>query len=111
MRIKALKLWLACALALIPLCLMQLLQAAFGSTDRSLRMAVAVDQMANALFGGSEDETLSARTHRNQWTRAEALINKIFGDPEHCRNSYLSELERAKKYAERIGEKNDGTHG
>lgn len=59
------------------------------------QIGIAIDQLANAIAGGMADETISARAHREQWPLAEKLINKIFNDPNHCRDSYDSEVLRA----------------
>lgn len=59
------------------------------------QILIAVDQLANALSGGMADETISARAHRNGWTRAERFINWLFRDPNHCKESYRAELLRA----------------
>ena len=90
-RTHALILWLVCLVGSIAVCLMQLLQALFGSVNRSVNMAIGIDQTVNAILGGSPDETISARIHRNQWRRTERFVNWIFGDPNHCRDSYESE--------------------
>jgi len=63
--------------------------------------AIAVDQLCNALLGGSPDETLSSRAYRTEQQ------NKIFGrffrplidtlfwfDRNHCYTSYLAEIDR-----------------
>lgn len=55
---------------------------------------IAVDQLANTVLGGMADETISARAHRNGWKRTERVINWLFRDPEHCAESYRSELLR-----------------
>lgn len=63
---------------------------------------IAIDQLINTLVWikgdgfGLPDETLSARAWRlrdqsNAWKRIDALL---FFDPDHCRTSYESELER-----------------
>ena len=58
------------------------------------QIAIAIDQLVNAMLGGYADETLSARAHRTQ-SPLERYINLIFlWDEDHCRASYLSELER-----------------
>lgn len=64
-------------------------------------LAIAVDQLANALLAGSCDETLSARAHRMRekghrhwgWT-AGAIDWLFFWQTDHCRSSYESELQR-----------------
>lgn len=65
---------------------------------------IALDQLGNAVCGGSPDETISAHAHRAGWTRREALINWLFNDPYHCERSYFSELKRGQLPREyRIG--------
>lgn len=58
------------------------------------QVAIALDQLANTLLGGYADETISARAYRKGWRRREAIINWLFRDPDHCRDSYNSELLR-----------------
>ena len=60
---------------------------------------IAFDQMANALFAGSPDETLSARAYRlsrdrgRHWPRR--VIDALFFlQDAHCQQSYISELLR-----------------
>ena len=60
---------------------------------------IALDQMANALFAGSPDETLSARAYRlsrdrgRHWPRR--VIDALFFlQDAHCQQSYISELLR-----------------
>ena len=90
-RVQSVILWLACLAATLIILPMQLLQALFGSVRRSINMAVAIDQAVNALLGGLPDETISARIYRNQWKKTETFVNWLFGDPNHCRDSYESE--------------------
>ena len=88
-RPKLLLIWLLCALASPVLLFAMLCQAAFGSTDRALSMAVAQDECGNALFGGSRGETISARTGNalnagKRWAKIVApVIDLIFG-AGHC---------------------------
>jgi hypothetical protein len=88
-RKNALLLWAACTLALPLLWAMQFLQAAAGSARRSVNMAVALDQCANALLGGEPDMTISARTGLaamagKRWAElARPLIDGLFG-AGHC---------------------------
>lgn len=56
---------------------------------------IALDQLANAVLGGSPDETLSAHAYRAGWKRREAMINALFMDSHHCRDSYVAEQNRA----------------
>jgi len=58
------------------------------------QIAIAIDQLANAILGGMADETLSARAHRtgSAW---EPVIDALFWwQDDHCFQSYLSEKER-----------------
>ena len=59
-------------------------------------IAIAVDQLVNAILGGWSDETLSSSAFRmdrdgvRSWPRK--LIDALFfWQDEHCRNSYESE--------------------
>jgi hypothetical protein len=65
-----------------------------------LQNLIAVDQLLNTLLGGYADETLSSRSYRAE--RDGKLFGKItrpiidmvfniFGDKQHCYNSYISE--------------------
>lgn len=53
-------------------------------------LLIAIDQLANALIGGSCDETLSARAER-QRLFIRHVINAIFFDRNHCFDSYHAE--------------------
>lgn len=64
-----------------------------------LKVAIAFDQLCNALCGGMPDETLSARAEREHreglrsWPRK--IVNAIFfWQEDHCRTSFESELVR-----------------
>lgn len=58
---------------------------------------IGVDQLANAILGGWPDETLSSRCWRlslagRDWPRLVVDgLARIFGDRNHCRESYESE--------------------
>lgn len=59
-------------------------------------VAIAVDQLFNALFNGWPDETLSSRAYRldrdgvRHWPRK--LIDDLFcWQKEHCKSAYESE--------------------
>ena len=63
-----------------------------------LNVAIAADQMANALLRGDPDETLSSRAHRMHlkgqpyWGGLANAIDWIFfWDADHCRKAYESE--------------------
>jgi hypothetical protein len=60
-------------------------------SDRTRRLAIGFDQTANAALGGSEDETISGRAHRErqsgvQWAVCLCRLLDVI-DPNHCRNS------------------------
>lgn len=66
-----------------------------------LAIAIALDQLLNALLAGAPDETLSSRAHRMRvkghrywgWT-ARAINLLFFWQQDHCRQAYESELAR-----------------
>ena len=58
------------------------------------QILIAIDQLINALFGGWADETLSSRAYREFPLVAQVIDNLFFWQPEHCRDSYMSERER-----------------
>jgi hypothetical protein len=66
----------------------------------------------NLATGGQPDEQLSARVWRNAetgsllWGIARSTINALFfweRDPSHCERSFLSELDRSRRYANQDG--------
>ena len=67
-----------------------------------LQIAIAFDQLLNAMLGGMADETLSARAHRMRekgqrywgWT-ANAIDALFFWQPGHCALAY--EWERGRR--------------
>ncbi len=93
-RAIAVLLWGLCTVALPVLWVMQLMQALFGSVDRSIRMAVAHDQCGNALFGGIPTMTISARTglalrEGKRWARIVAPVIDFFFGEGHCAGEAL----------------------
>ena len=65
------------------------------------RVLIAIDQLvATVFFGTMPDETLSAAAYRRGWTKTEAFINALFQDPNHCRDSYLSEKSGTQNHPE-----------
>lgn len=65
-----------------------------------LQVAIAFDQLMNALLGGWADETLSSCAWRMErdgkpwgkfWRPVIDTIALIFKDKDHCHNSYLAE--------------------
>lgn len=62
------------------------------------QVLIAIDQFFNALLGGMADETLSANAYR-QSKKGKTVMKRVidtlfFFDPDHCYNSYLSEMQR-----------------
>jgi len=69
-----------------------------GSISYVKSVAIALDQLLNALAGGWPDETLCSRSWRwhvsgaRHWPwRALDGIARLFGDRDHCRESFESE--------------------
>lgn len=62
-----------------------------------LSIAIAFDQLLNAILAGWPDETLSSRAYRmdgekRRWTIARKVIGGIFfWQDEHCRMSFEAE--------------------
>ena len=68
-----------------------------------LNIAIAIDQLANAVLRGDPDETLSSRAYRMRekgqryWGWLANAIDALFfwqRAPRHCERAYLSEVER-----------------
>ena len=66
-------------------------------------VTIAIDQLFNAIIGGAADETLSSRAYRGailtkhprkRWRVIHILINAVFFDRNHCKDSYFSEVYR-----------------
>ena len=65
------------------------------------RVLIAVDQLAATVFFGTEpDETISAMAHRRGWRWLELAINALFFDSNHCRDSYLAEMNGTQNHPE-----------
>ena len=69
-----------------------------GGMSYGKAVLVALDQLVNALCGGWPDETISSRAWRlelagkGSWPRRVIdLAARLFGDRDHCRESYESE--------------------
>lgn len=69
-----------------------------GGMSYGKAVLVALDQLVNALCGGWPDETISSRAWRlelagvRSWPRRVIdLAARLFGDRDHCRESYESE--------------------
>jgi len=68
-------------------------------------IALGLDQFLNTILGGLPDETLSSRAYRTEQTGAllgslfRPLIDCVlFFDKNHCKESYLSELNRSQNF-------------
>jgi len=65
-----------------------------------MQVLIAIDQLANTIFNGYADETLSSRAYRRQhknkfWKYGRIFIDALFfWQKEHCYKAYLSELNR-----------------
>ena len=66
--------------------------------DYGKALLIALDQFLNALCGGWPDETISSRAWRWELSGSRSWPRKlidglalIFGDRDHCRESYESE--------------------
>lgn len=64
------------------------------------QVVITIDQLINAIFNGSADETLSSRIYRlNQrplYRALEKFVNVLFWPfqgPEHCKNAYQKEID------------------
>lgn len=72
-----------------------------------LELWSVASRLLNVLAGGDADTTLSARVHIDGWRRAERLIDALFrfmplvGGPNHCRQAWLDDVERARAQVER----------
>jgi hypothetical protein len=63
---------------------------------RLLEVAIALDQLANALLGGMADETISARCWRLRGRRPYSILRPIidgifFWQKNHCESAFDSE--------------------
>lgn len=68
--------------------------------SRAREVLIAFDQLLNAIFGGWADETISARAYRLQASQPYKTLRPLidglfFFQPEHCKNSFYSELTRS----------------
>lgn len=63
------------------------------------RIIAAFSQFLNTLGGGHQNESISSRAYRRKWTKVEQFINLvIFWEYDHCKNSYLNDLEYARNF-------------
>ncbi|HKT53689.1 MAG TPA: hypothetical protein VJP88_04515 [Caulobacteraceae bacterium] len=73
--------------------------------ERGLNIAVAVDELGNAIIGGKPRETISGTVGRaaeaGDWIAEhieEPAINALMGNPEHCQEQ--AAIEEARRVAE-----------
>ncbi|TSE28246.1 hypothetical protein Tther_02247 [Tepidimonas thermarum] len=98
-RLSLLAIWLLCQLAAaVASAWMLLAIIASSSGRRAWTLAVSYDQLANAAFGGHEDETISSRAGKaaregKRWACVLCRLLDRF-DPNHCEKSI--ELDRGK---------------
>ena len=96
-RFTLIKLWLLCAAVTPVLLVAQLIHATVGSKQRSHTMAVALDEVGNAMLGGSHNETISTRVGNaliagKPWAKPAArFIDAIFGRG-HCLSKSTSPI-------------------
>lgn len=68
------------------------------------KIAIAIDQLGNTLLNGDPDETLSSRAYRAHHDNRilgkvfkptiDAIFLVLFSDKDHCRQSYISEIQQ-----------------
>ena len=89
-RLKVLLLCLFCTFVMPILSLAMMAQASFGSSERALSMAIAIDECSNSLFGGDPKVTISERTGNGmieglRWALIAAPMIDFFFGAGHCR--------------------------
>lgn len=96
-RLAMLVLWGMCQVAVLIASLWMLIAIVTGSR-RAWTIAVAHDQLANAAFGGHEDETLSSRAGKaaRQGKRWACFFCRLLDrlDPNHCEKAIEPEVGR-----------------
>lgn len=89
-RLSMLVIWMLCQIAAVIASLWMLMAIVTGSR-RAWTLAVAHDQLANAAFGGHEDETLSSRAGKaaREGKRWACVLCRLLDrlDPNHCEKS------------------------
>lgn len=94
---KLILLWHVCVIV-AGITLAWMFCASIVGSARAWRIAVGFDQLANATFGGDEDETISSRCWRyreeHPYKTLQRVIDWLFGDPEHCRKAYEDERQK-----------------
>lgn len=93
-RFKLFLLWFLCQAASL-VAAAWMLCAIISGSPRAWRIALGNDQLANATFGGDEDESISSRCWRYRTDPSYAAwvkrINWLFDDPNHCQNAFEDE--------------------
>lgn len=69
------------------------------SRDYLQQVLIGVDQLANTIFAGWADETISARVyrsrHKRKWYYVMKFIDALFFmQKNHCYHAYMAEVER-----------------
>lgn len=59
-------------------------------------VVVAISILIAALIGGEMRISLSALTAKRRWYTLEIIINTMFSETDHCWESYIRHLKRAK---------------
>lgn len=65
-----------------------------------IRTGDALSQLANTVFlGGDPNESISGRSYRCGWLRAEAFIDWLFSPflSNHCLKAYTNDVKRARR--------------
>jgi hypothetical protein len=90
-------LFIPCMLAAL-VGLIWMLCAVMADIARAQRLAVSFDQLANTVFGGNEDETISSRAGKEarKGKRWACLLCKLLDrfDPDHCERNIESDRAR-----------------
>lgn len=89
-RLSMLAVWGLCQIA-AAIASIWMLAAVMTGSRRAWTLAVAHDQLANAAFGGHEDETLSSRAGKaaREGKRWACVLCRLLDrlDPNHCEKS------------------------
>jgi len=64
-----------------------------------INLLIGIDQLANVVFAGRPDETISSRAHRLRhrpfWALARRGINWLFfWQEDHCQKAWMREMQR-----------------
>lgn len=96
-RLALVVVWLLCALGAL-VGLLWLALAAVAGSHRAWTIAIGFDEAANAAFGGSATQTISARCwmYRNEYPYrilrpAIDFAFGLMGQRQHCMNAFIDE--------------------